>query len=171
MKETEVKVKSSANEHVLVAKQLVKLGFKKVKTVNEVNTLYEHPKILLKDAGNVLRVRYADRITLTYKGKQEESMQGFKVREEYEVEFSKGKEIGNILNALGFVPDLVIKKKRTAYRKGPVEVDLDSLPQLGEFIEIEGNEKQILSLLKKLKLDRKERITKGYAQLLREAKQ
>jgi predicted adenylyl cyclase CyaB len=171
MKEIEVKIKSTKQEHERVAKQLVKLGFKKIKSVNEMNILYEHPSIPLKSIGNVLRVRHADKTTMTFKGKKFQNKNGLKIREEFEVEFSEGKEIENILTALGFKPGMVIKKKRTMYRKATTEVDLDILPALGYFIEIEGTETAILKTLKALNLETKERLTQGYAQLIREARQ
>lgn len=168
MKEVEVKLRSSKKEQKQLEKKLKVAGWKMSGKRKEINQLYVHPAMTLKENGETLRLRKSDKTTLTFKGPRELNKHGLKVRKEYEVVVSDPRAMESILGKLGFAVNLTVKKTRISYRKGKTEIALDSVHGLGDFIEIEGPEKEILSLLEKLGLEDRERLTQGYAELLLE---
>jgi adenylate cyclase class IV len=74
---------------------------------------------------------------LTYKGPRLARGRA-KSRVEIQTTVEDPKAIEDILRALGLVRRLVIQKRRASYRLGRCLVELDELPILGCFVEIEG---------------------------------
>jgi len=95
-------------------------------------------------AGNLLRLRrIGEKTDLTFK-KFEES-QSAKVRDEYEVSISDFETMCLILESLGLISTLRMKKHRTSYKlKSGVEVDIDKYAgeysHIPELLEIEGED-------------------------------
>ena len=104
---------------------------------------------------------------LTYKGAKEKS--NFKKRLEIEIEIKDADSIRQILSALGFEKVLVVEKKRRVWQYHDCEVALDRLPLLGDFVEIEGpNDEIITNVQQGLGLTDLPHITKSYARLTNE---
>ncbi|MCY2927464.1 MAG: class IV adenylate cyclase [Planctomycetota bacterium] len=74
---------------------------------------------------------------LTCKGPAERSSR-VKIRREWQTGVENPRATGQLLAGLGFVPTVLIEKKRSSYRLGPCSVELDELPLLGAFVEVEG---------------------------------
>lgn len=99
---------------------------------------------------------------LTYKGKKESS--NIKKRREIEVEVCDAEALKKILSALGYEPVLSVEKVRRLWKLGGCEVALDRLPQLGQFVEIEGPDDQSIAAVKDtLGLSELKHIKRSYA--------
>ena len=74
---------------------------------------------------------------VTYKGPR--AVRGrAKSRREIETAVADPHAVEEMLKELGLAPCLVIQKRRSTYRLGGCLVELDELPLLGKFVEIEG---------------------------------
>ncbi len=104
---------------------------------------------------------------LTYKGAKEKSL--LKKRQEIESEISDADSIHKLLLALGYEQVLIVEKKRRLWFFCNCEVALDQLPQLGDFVEIEGpDEEEISKVQNSLGLADLPHILRSYASLLKE---
>ncbi len=116
----------------------------------EENTLYAGPG--LDPRRRVLRLRRAgERAVFTFK-ERDLSGSAVKRQREEETEVSDADALASILEALGYSPSLVYEKRRATWRVDGVEVVIDELP-FGLFVEIEGEEPDILEAEKLLRLD------------------
>ncbi len=101
---------------------------------------------------------------LTYKGPREPNRRA-KVRQEIQTAIADGEAMARILCAAGLQPVLEIEKRRASYKLGRCLVELDELPMLGCFAEIEApSERALETARRKLGLD-SEPITDSYAHL------
>ncbi len=102
---------------------------------------------------------------LTYKGAKEKS--NFKRRQEIEFEIKDADSVRKLLSALGYEQSLVVEKKRRLWQLGDCEVALDRLPLLGDFVEIEGPDEEIIAnAQEKLGLSDLSHIAESYASLV-----
>lgn len=74
---------------------------------------------------------------LTYKGPRKTSRTA-KVRREIETRVDDGGALGEVLRASGMEVFLRIEKRRTSYKLARCLIELDELPELGRFVEIEA---------------------------------
>ncbi len=131
----------------------------------EENTLYESPGGDLRKRGQALRVRVSGRkALLTFKGTTRKS-RSFKVREEFETEVKKPRELARILKALGLGPAFTYAKHRTLFKKRRLTICLDET-RVGAFIELEGERHEIVKFARSLGFSRKDFLTSSYADLL-----
>ena len=102
---------------------------------------------------------------LTYKGPRQANRSA-KVREEIQTHVTDGVALAEILRQAGLKTHLEIKKRRSSYRLGRCLVELDELPGLGGFVEIEApSERALQQTRRKLALTG-EPITESYAHLV-----
>ena len=117
----------------------------------EENVIYTGPG--LDPARRVLRLRRKEggRSLFTFK---ERDLSGSPVKRQREEEtgVSDADALAAILEALGYRPALVYEKRRETWRLAGTEVVIDELP-FGLFVEIEGDEADILRAEKLLGLD------------------
>ena len=73
--------------------------------------------------------------TLTFKGPLEAS--AFKKRREIELAVSEADGMRRLLEAIGFVEVLRFQKRRESWRLDNCRVELDEVPRLGRFVEID----------------------------------
>jgi len=111
--------------------------------VVETNTYFDTPDGTLKSTDQGLRVRVEvdrdsgqTRTMFTHKGPRSHGR--FKSRTETEVGVSDARAAAEMLAALGYQPVLTFEKRRTRYLLGHCRVEIDTLPHLGTFVEIEG---------------------------------
>jgi adenylate cyclase class 2 len=103
--------------------------------------------------------------SLTYKGPRLKS--DLKVRGEINIDIDDAGSGCELLKALGYVEFLFFQKRRESWRLGECQIELDEMPHLGKFIEIEGpNEQEIRKLQGSLGLSDIPVITKSYITLL-----
>ena len=138
----------------------------------EVNTFFDTPGHTLLGRDSGLRLRHArdldngeERHQLTYKGRQESG--ALKRREEIEVGITDDAGMTTLLDRLGYAPGLTFEKRRETWHLGGCTIDLDELPQLGTFVEIEGpDEACIMGVRQALGLASEPLVKTGYAHLV-----
>ena len=135
----------------------------------------------LEDQGNVnewLRIRIAGgKAQINYKDWQPHNAQ-FKTHcVEYETSADSYDQLKKIFNALNFTELVEVKKIRKVWNYGDVEISIDSVEELGDFIELEykgelddiaAARSLLLQALTDLQAKTQELDTRGYPYLLLE---
>jgi predicted adenylyl cyclase CyaB len=167
----EIEVKVKVDSHGAVRERLRRAGGEYVCRMTEVNTILDTPDRRLFGAGCGLRVRTCrgeGRVpgpTLTYKGPQHPGT--VKIREEVETEVHDAEATVQLLNALGFVPAIVFEKRRESWRLDGAMVELDELPRLGCYVEIEADDEAIIQRVREtIGLSSEPTVTANYIALL-----
>jgi len=137
MYEVELKVRA---DHDPVRDRLAALDADHVGTVTQVDTYYDAPHRDFAETDEALRIRREERggettTRVTYKGPLVERES--KTRREVETGVEDGDRFDDILGALGFSPAAVVEKERERYTLDGYTVTLDTVADLGEFVEIE----------------------------------
>jgi adenylate cyclase class 2 len=149
--EIEKKFRLTKKQREEVRSRLPAIGAKRKGAEFEVNTLYTGGN--LDVTRSVLRLRrIGDYGVLTYKESLPPQLD-LKLRREDETRIEDPDAMELILEALGFSPALVYEKHRETWRLGPTEIVIDELP-FGLFMEIEGLEKDIPEVERKLAIKR-----------------
>jgi adenylate cyclase class 2 len=132
----------------------------------ENNTLYDFATQDLYQKRYALRVRSVGKKTfLTFKGATQKSRK-FKIREEYETEVKNGKQLQKILKSLGLQPVFTYNKYRTVFTKKRLKICLDETA-IGNFLELEGQQNDIVRFAEALQLSKKDFIKTDYIQLIK----
>ena len=166
----EIELKFFVGDLAPIRKKLKKLGAKLEWAGSEYDRFFDTPDRRLQKKNAILRLRVTpDFSYLTYKEKV--AHKKFKVANEYQVDDVKEpEELRKIFERLGFRIKFAYKKpKREFWRWGKNLITFDSYP-FGKFIEVEGSEKFIRIVARKLDLDFARSSRKSYTQLLREYK-
>ena len=176
----EVELKFRASDPAAVRTQLQQLGGKPEPGIEQVDTYFAHPVRDFAKTDEALRIRVVrPRACVTYKGPLLDSVT--KSREETEVWLEGGDDTAPqfafILEHLGFRPVRNVSKRREpwtlSWKGHDVEVAIDIVEELGEFIELETSSEAsgfdearqaLLSLAHELKLQHSER--RSYLALL-----
>jgi len=89
---------------------------------------------------------------------------------EWEIDVNDTRIGQQILEKLGFQPEVDVKKKRLVYILDNAEILLDEVENLGSFVEIEApDEKTLEKIVQKLDLDEKDIVSgAGYPDLIKE---
>ncbi|MBA3438716.1 MAG: class IV adenylate cyclase [Pyrinomonadaceae bacterium] len=148
-----------------VNERLVEIGAVRRGEDFEENTLYAGGT--LDPQSSVLRLRrVADGAVLTYKEvlTLTSSVSTVKRRREDETRVEDADALAAILEALGFTPALVYEKRRATWEVADAEVVVDELP-FGLFLEIEGEESEILEVERLLDLSAAEVEMATYPEL------
>ncbi len=174
MYEVELKVRAA---HESVREKLSALDARSQGTVRQEDTYYDAPHRAFEETDEALRLRRetGDRemTQLTYKGPLVESAS--KTREERETAIENAEEMDGILDALGFSSAVEVEKNRERFECGDYIVSLDSIEELGEFVEVEqeaeGEDIERVrdgarDLLRDLGCDPTEQIQTSYLELL-----
>ncbi|MFA9477694.1 class IV adenylate cyclase [Phycisphaerales bacterium AB-hyl4] len=137
----------------------------------EINTYFDTPQRGLKSSDQGLRIRTevaADgqrTVTITHKGPRAHGR--LKSRSECEVNVSDPGQAATLLRALGYAPVLSFEKRRQRWHLNDCHVEIDVLPYLGEFIEIEGgSEEAVLAVREQLGLKEAPLIRASYIAML-----
>ena len=164
--ETEAKIKVA--DHQALRNQLDQLGAECLGRCFEVNTYFDTPdqQMLASDRG--LRLRCTEQKTvLTYKGPQQPGP--YKQREEIQTTVGDAAATRALLEHLGFGQSLLFEKRRERWHLDHCRIELDTVPELGCYVEIEGpNPTEIAQVIERLELDGAEVIKKPYPILLLE---
>ncbi|MFC6872164.1 class IV adenylate cyclase [Halobellus marinus] len=150
MYEVEIKVPAS---HDAVRPALLDADAERVERVRQVDTYYDAPHRDFAETDEALRLRRemresdsgsndgpnsdAETAILTYKGPLVDA--DSKTREEHETVVADGDGAAAVFDGLGFEPAAVVEKEREFFALDGYTVTLDSVTDLGEFVEIEGH--------------------------------
>jgi len=150
----EIEAKFKVADFRAVRRRLTEFGAVYLGTDLQTDSYYDTPdrRLLGKDKG--LRIRRTRRLRspsaaggelpkadnrplLTYKGPADGHKRA-KIRREIQSRIDSHEALSDVLSALGLQTALTIQKKRASYRLDSCLVELDELPVLGRFIEIEA---------------------------------
>ena len=164
--ETEAKIQVA--DHGVLRSLLVQLGAQPQGQQLEVNIYFDTADERLRQADTALRLRCTDKKNvLTYKGPQTKNR--YKQRLEVQTTVAEAQAMQAILQQLGFRQSLLFEKRRDSWLLNNCRVELDELPLLGNFVEVEGpSEQDIDQVLGQLELDKEDLINKPYPTMLRE---
>jgi len=162
--ETESKL---AVESTQAARRLLRaVGFTvSRRRVFESNVIFDTPKLALRQAAALLRVRKAGGVsTITYKGRP--AVARHKTREELELEIADAATMSSIIGRLGLSPVFRYEKYRTEYRqsRGAGMAMLDETP-VGVYVELEGSPRWIDRTARQLGFSERDYIVRSYARL------
>jgi adenylate cyclase class 2 len=177
---TEVEQKFRAEHRPELIARLERLGAKFNKPIVQVDQYFAHPSRDFAKTDEALRIRrVGEENFVTYKGPKLDTTT--KTRRELELPLPSGAkragEFAELFKALGFSPVAEVRKNRrtanVAWRDEEVEVALDDVDGLGQFVELEisteaespdAAREVVVSLAKELGLDGVER--RSYLELL-----
>lgn len=168
----EIEAKMKVDGFDAVRAKLVQCGATRHGTELETNTFFDTPGRALVAGDRGLRLRRAkdlasgrERFVITVKGPAQSGP--LKTREEAEVNVADGEAAASVLAALGYEPQLSFQKRRETWETGGCKVELDELPVLGWFVEIEGpNEAAVMKVRAAMGLDGQSLIKTGYVTML-----
>ena len=170
---TEIEAKMHLDDGPALEAILVAAGGLPGPVCHELNIFFDTAQKTLQASGQGLRLRVERRqnnsrqkVIITHKGPRTNS--SLKVRSETELVVEDVCSAEALLDALGFVRVLSFEKRRRRWRLDACHVDVDHLPYLGEFVEIEGaSEEAVLALREKLGLATEPLISASYAGMLK----
>lgn len=173
MQEKELKI--PVDSHGKILARLAELGAEFLCSVRQTDSFYDTPDGRFLHGDCCLRVRKtehldgcgADEYCLTWKGPHQGG--NMKVRTEHETAVLSPQAVESILESLGYAKNFEVVKKRISYRLGGCRVELDELPLLGLFVEIEGDDEKELEKTRELLDIRNPHENRSYASLVREA--
>jgi adenylate cyclase class 2 len=168
----EIEAKLKVDDLAPTRSRLESLGAKFVGDYREVNAIFdtEDRALLAEDKG--LRVRTSrdarsqkETCTVTYKGPRKHG--AMKSREETEMIVESFDAATKLLQQLRFTQILSFEKKRQSWELGGCKVELDELPHLGCFVEIEGaSERAIQKVQESLNLGQHPIVKTAYVGLM-----
>ena len=148
--EIEKKYRLTKQQAQSLTARLHALGAERSNSDFEVNTLYSSPGLDLD--GAILRLRrVGKRAILTFK-KRFSSPSSIKRQLEEETSVEDAEAMERILDRLGFKPSLVYEKRRETWKYLSTEIAIDELP-FGWFMEIEGEEPDIIAVEQAIEVD------------------
>jgi adenylate cyclase class 2 len=171
--EIEVKVRVEGFEGVREA--LVREGAVRVGRVREVNVFYDRGgELRRKDCGLRVRVSVGEdgavRGLMTFKGPAGKT--GVRAREAFDVKVEPVEQVGSMLEGMGFEQVLLFEKDRETWEVGGCLVELDELPGMGKFVEVEGGEGMGEAVVRevqgRLGLGGLEDVVAGYSRMVKE---
>lgn len=173
----EIEAKMRLDDRDALLARLREVGAVHAADLAEVNTFYDAEGGQLAHGDRALRLRTettrpgepdaTTRNVLAHKGPR--AAGPLKSREETELVVADVQDADQLLRALGFRPRFTFEKRRTRYTLDACLVELDELPQLGHFVEIEGpGEAQVYAARNKLGLADAPLIQSSYIALLHE---
>ena len=167
----EIEAKMRLDDPPAIEQLLSELGARWVGELLECNTYFDTADGSLKSSDQGLRVRVEQMCSqppvaiITHKGPRAQGQ--IKNRSETELRVEDARCAGDLLAALGFEAKMSFPKRRRRWEMDHCLIELDTLPYLGNFIEIEGpGENAIMAVRTKLGLANAPLITASYIALL-----
>ncbi len=173
MIEVEVKVRA---DHSKIRPALKEMGANKVGVEEQSDVYFAAPYRNFAKTDEALRIRsLGGQAVLTYKGPKLDKVSKTRVELEMPVD---GSITAKIFHALGFQEAGAVRKKREIFRAGEITVCLDTVEELGEFLEVEidvEDEKDLESsriklfkFLSKFGVNEKDSIRTSYLEMILE---
>lgn len=145
----EIEIKAQCNNLADVKKRLKKLKAKFKQKTHQIDTYYLTKPNSRYQFGPRLRIR-ENLNSKKYFWEYHIPMGNYQAKEN-EVQIDNPKMAKYILKKLGFECDVVIDKIREKYQLGDINIDLDQVKGLGNFIEVEIMDKNKASSLKRIR--------------------
>jgi len=161
MRHLEIEIKFFLDDTNLIRDRILALGGKNMGRYFEHNIVYDTLRGRLKKEGSLLRLRKSSATVLTFKAPAEEMDRDFKVRTEVEVEVKDFSTMNLILESIGFQRQFIYEKWRETFVIGDTQLCMDALPY-GNFLEIEGQKKEIRDISQTLGMTWDDRILANY---------
>ena len=168
----EIEAKIKVDDLAPTRARLEEAGAKFVADQFEVNAIFDTDDRSLLAADKGLRVRLArdektgaNAVTITFKGPRKHG--AMKSRQENELRADDFAAAVELLEALNFHQVLSFEKRRQSWELGGCKVELDELPHLGPFVEIEGaSERAIGKVQEALGLGQRPIVKTAYVGLM-----
>lgn len=168
----EIEAKMKVADHEPLRRRLQELGAEARGRFLEVNTFFDTDDRALLAGDKGLRLRrnrnldtLEEQFVITFKGPRLNGK--VKTREELELAVGDGDAACELLEKLGFHRMLSFEKRRDRFRIDDCSVELDELPHLGCYVEIEGPaEAEVLRVREKLGLASTHLVRASYIALL-----
>lgn len=176
----EIEVKFKVGDFARVRRALRKAGAAYLGTVLLTDAYYDTPDHAMRGKDCGLRVRRMrllraggrprdTRPQLTFKAPGPSTRRA-KIRQEVQTRVDDAEALAEVLAGCGLSVTISVQKRRATYRLGPCLIELDELPLIGCYVEIEGpGEEKIHAAAEMLGLD-SEPITDHYLSLLDRAR-
>lgn len=172
----EIEAKMRLTSRELMVEKLEKIGASFVAELSETNSYFDTADGELKSTDQGLRTRIEvinagtakEQIvtTITHKGPRAHG--ALKSRDETELVVDNARDAARLLGALGYHHVLTFEKRRTRYVLDDCRVELDELPVIGSFVEIEGpSEAKVLAVREKLGMGNSPVIKSSYIAMLK----
>ena len=161
MKNLEVEVKFYLADIKSVRNSLIELGADRMKRVFETNVLFEDINKSLIKKRSLLRLRKDTKTKLTFKSEPDVKDKNFKVLKELEVEVSDFSTMSLILESLDFHKERIYEKWRETFVLNDTIFCVDTMPY-GNFLEIEGEKKDIKNFAHNIGFQWENRILLNY---------
>jgi len=161
MQNLEIEVKFYLANIAGMRNKILKLGARSKGRLFETNILYEDENHSLIKKKSLLRLRQDEKTTFTLKSSPPVKSKDFKIVNELEIEVSDFAIMDQILKTLGFHPEQKYEKWRETFILNQTVFCLDNMPY-GDFLEIEGWEKDIRHYASKFGLNWQNRIIFSY---------
>lgn len=168
----EIEAKMKVADLTAVRGKLSAAGAKRVGAYLERNTFFDRDDRSMLAADQGLRVRLtvdtetgAKVCTVTHKGPRRHGP--LKSREETELTADSDETAITLLGNLGFARVLSFEKRRESWAVGGCKVELDEIPHLGTFVEVEGpSEAAVMKVRDALKLSDRPIVRASYIAML-----
>jgi adenylate cyclase class 2 len=161
MEHLEIEVKFYLSDMDSIRDRILELGAVSRGRVFETNLRFDDADNRLLQKKSLLRLRQDTKTILTFKSEPPFKDDQFKILRELEVEVSDFATMKDILESLGFREEQVYEKWRETLMLNRVNLCLDTMPY-GDFLEIEGQKKDIKKLASRIGLKWKKRILLNY---------
>lgn len=163
-KELEAKVRVDGLAPVIAA--LGAAGATRLGSAGQVNVFYDHPDGRLRSGGCGLRIRTADNgSSVTFKGPLQPGP--YKLRDEWETDIGDPAVLEAVFRGLGLREVFRFSKHRESWSLDGCQVDLDDVPELGTFVEVEGPDvASVARVLGRIGLGSAPVIRQGYVELI-----
>jgi len=159
----EIEIKAKVGDFKSIKQKLVRMGVRRIKEVHQIDeyySLYKRPLCKIK-SGDIVRIRYNKN---EKSGRFEyHSTRSLFASDEYEVAVGDVLMLKRIMKKMRARVEAVVEKQREYYRKGRLEIVLDSVKKLGKYVEVEiqgkdtlYNRQLIIKFLNKLGIDKKQ---------------
>ncbi len=138
----EIEAKMSLHDPAALEARLTAVGAESLGIVLETNTYFDTTRADLMSTDQGLRIRVREdhsgnvSATITHTGPRAHGR--LKSRLEAECGIDDPRAMAEVLQGLGYRPTFNFEKVRSSWRLDECAVEIDTLPQLGSFLEIEG---------------------------------
>jgi adenylate cyclase class 2 len=168
----EIEAKMKLTDVPALRERLRSAGAQPAGSVLELNSFFDTEDRSLLAADQALRLRHKRDIAtgkesciITYKGPRQHGQ--LKNREENELGVSSDRDAIRLLKSLGYRQVIAFEKRRESWTLDGCSIELDEVPYLGWFVEIEGpSEQEVLRLRQTLNLHDAPILRASYVALL-----